>query len=100
MNLLNILIVLTTLIKFNECNDIEDIIKDLAQQWSRRVTQFKEELEKDMGNGLSRLEKDLDRANKNNAEINLKFNQTINEMDTNMKWIPKQAGRVHILFKL
>ena len=99
MNLLNILIVLTTLIKFNECNDIEDIIKDLAQQWSRRVTQFKEELEKDMGNGLSRLEKDLDRANKNNAELNLKFNQTINEMDTkNNELFKKQAGRVHILF--
>jgi hypothetical protein len=49
---------------------------------------------------MVRLEKDLDRANKNNAEINLKFNQTFNEMDTNMKWIPKQAGIFYLLFLL
>jgi len=50
---------------------------------------------------INELKKDLDRANKNNAELNLKFNQTINEMDTkNNELFKKQAGRVHILFKL
>ena len=50
---------------------------------------------------INELKKDLDRAHKNNAELNLKFNQTINEMDTkNNELFKKQAGRVHILFKL
>ena len=102
---LNILILLLTLIKFNECNEIKELKKEmnnlkqdfeyLGQQMLRRVTEFKEEAEKDMEIGLSRLEIDLDRANKNNAELNFKFNQTISELDTNIKnneLFKKQAG--------
>jgi len=118
MHLLNILILLLTLFKFNECNEIKELKKEmnnlkqdfeyLGQQMLRRVTEFKEEAKKDMEIGfevtnkfMARLERDLDKANKNNAELNLKFNQTINEMDTkNNELFKKQAGRVHILFKL
>ena len=87
MHLLNILILLLTLFKFNECNEIKELKKEmnnlkqdfeyLGQQMLRRVTEFKEEAEKDMEIGLSRLEIDLDRANKNNADLN----ETINELD-------------------
>jgi len=91
-----------------EMNNLKQDFEYLGQQMLRRVTEFKEEAEKDMDIGfevtnkfMSRLEKDLDRANKKNAELNLKFNQTINEMDTkNNELFKKQAGRVHILFKL
>ena len=113
MIILNILMILTILIKFNECNEIEKLKKEmnnlkqdfeyLGQQMLRRVTEFKEEAEKDMEIGfevtnkfMARLERDLDKANKNNAELNLKLNQTLNELDSNIKnneLFKKQAGR-------
>jgi len=115
MNLLNILIILTLLIEFNECtnNEIEELKKEmnnlkqdfeyLGQQMLRRVTEFKEEAANDMETSfiatnkfMERLERDLDKANKNNAELNLKLNQTLNELDSNIKnneLFKKQAGR-------
>ena len=112
MNKINILMILTILIKFNEFNEIEKLKKEmnnlkqdfeyLGQQMLRRVTEFKEEAEKDMEIGFEvtnkfmvRLERDLDIANKNNAELNFKCNQTISELDTNIKnneLFKKQAG--------
>jgi hypothetical protein len=49
---------------------------------------------------MLRLERDLDKANKNNAELSLKISQTINRLDSNIK----QAGiiyiRIHYIFFL
>ena len=108
MNLLNILIVFTLLTEFNECinNEIEELKKEinyLGQVMLKRVTEFKEESAKDMefnfnvtNRFMARLERDLDRANKNNAELILKFNQTINEISNN-ELFKKQAGFISTL---
>ncbi len=48
---------------------------------------------------MLRLERDLDKANKNNAELSLKFNQTINQLDSNIKnneLFKKQAGIIYL----
>jgi ferredoxin-NADP reductase len=120
MNKLNIIIILTILIKLNECNEIEKLKKEmhnlkqnfeyLGQQMSRRVTEFKEEVANDMETSfiatnkfMARLERDLERSNSNNDDLNLKFNQTLNELDSNIKnneLFKKQAGIFYLLFLL
>ena len=86
MNLLNILIILTLLIEFNECtnNEIEELKKEinyLGQIMSKQIAESRETA-KDVEIGfeltnkfMARLERGLDKANKNNAELNLKLNQ-------------------------
>jgi hypothetical protein len=95
------------LIEFNECtnNEIEELKKEinyLGQIMSKQIAESRETA-KDMDIGfeltnkfMARLERGLDKANKNNAELNLKLNQTLNELDSNTKnneLFKKQAGR-------
>ncbi len=116
---INILIILIMLFQFNECNEIEKLKKEMnnlkkdfeyvGNSMLKRVTEFKEEVSKDMEDSFKgtnafmlRLERDLDKANKNNAELSLKFNQTINQLDSNIKnneLFKKQASIIY-LYKL
>jgi hypothetical protein len=120
MNKLNIIIILAILIELNECNEIEKLKKEmhnlkqdfeyLGQEMLRRITEFKEEAKKDMENGfevtnkfMARLKRDLERSNNNNDDLNLKFNQTLNELDSNIKnneLFKKQSGIFYLLFLL
>ncbi len=114
---INILIILIMLFEFNECNEIEKLKQEMnnlkkdfeyvGNSMLKKVTEFKEEVSKDMEDSfigtntfMLRLERDLDKANKNNAELSLKISQTINRLDSNIK----QAGiiyiRIHYIFFL